>query len=86
MTGAPSGPWVANHATLDDLIAGRLPDENGRYGEFGGRFVPETLMPALRRLEEGTKAAFADPGFQKAFGDELVNWSGRPTPSHTRRD
>ncbi len=84
--GAPSGPWVANDATLDDLIAGRLPDENGRYGEFGGRFVPETLMPALRRLEEGAKEAFADPGFQKAFGDELVNWIGRPTPlTHATR-
>ena len=57
MTAAPSGPWVANDATLDDLIAGRLPDESGRYGQFGGRFVPETLMPALTRLEEGAKEA-----------------------------
>ena len=37
------------------------PDESGRYGDFGGKFIPETLMPALDELEEEYRAARADP-------------------------
>ena len=37
---------------LDALIAGELPDERGRFGPFGGRYVPETLVPAFERLEQ----------------------------------
>ena len=40
------------------------PDERGRYGRFGGRFVPETLMAAIEDLEAGHLEARADPGFQ----------------------
>jgi tryptophan synthase beta chain len=40
---------------LEDLLAGRLPDENGRFGPFGGRYVPETLIPAINRLVEGVR-------------------------------
>jgi tryptophan synthase beta chain len=80
MTTMPPGPWLAADVTLDDLIAGRLPDANGRYGAFGGRFVPETLVQALSRLEQEAREAFADPGFQKAFTSELTGWVGRPTP------
>ncbi len=80
MTTMPPGPWLASDATLDDLIAGRLPDADGRYGAFGGRFVPEMLVPALSQLEEGARDAFADPAFQQRIASELNGWIGRPTP------
>ncbi len=66
--------------TLEDLLAGRLPDERGRFGKYGGRFVPETLMPALALLEAGAREARADPAFTAAFEAELKDWIGRPTP------
>jgi tryptophan synthase beta chain len=72
-------------ATLEDLLAGRLPDERGRFGEYGGRFVPETLMPALGLLETGARTALADPEFRRMFEVELRDWIGRPTPL-TRAD
>ena len=40
---------------LADSIAGKFPDAQGRFGPFGGRYVPETLIPALERLEEGIR-------------------------------
>ena len=80
MSTASSGPWAASDATLDDLVAGRLPDDNGRYGVFGGRFVPETLVQALSRLENGAREAFRDPTFRQALDNELSDWVGRPTP------
>ena len=80
MSTASSGPWAASDATLDDLVAGRLPDDNGRYGAFGGRFVPETLVQALSRLENGAREAFRDPTFRQALDNELSDWVGRPTP------
>jgi tryptophan synthase beta chain len=64
---------------LDDLLAGRFPDEHGRYGPFGGRYVPETLVPAHERLEAGVRRWLRDPDFQKQLNDELRNWVGRPT-------
>jgi len=67
-------------ATLAALIAGELPDANGRFGPYGGRFVPETLMQALHRVEEGARAALADPAFQAELGAQLRDWVGRPTP------
>ncbi len=67
-------------ATLEDLIAGRLPDDRGRFGEFGGRFVPETLMPALGLLESGAREALGDPEFRKSYAAQLRDWIGRPTP------
>jgi tryptophan synthase beta chain len=79
MTAAPSRRLTGSEATLDDLIAGRLPDEHGRYGAFGGRFVPETLMPALVRLEREARSGLADPSFGKELDLELRDWVGRPT-------
>jgi len=67
-------------ARLDDLLAGRLPDARGRFGPFGGRFVPEILVPALERLEREAKRALADPSFRSALARELRDWVGRPTP------
>lgn len=53
---------------------------NGRFGSFGGRFVPETLMNAVLELEKGFEAILGDPVFEKEMRDLLVNYSGRPTP------
>jgi len=52
----------------------------GRYGEFGGRFVPETLVPALEDLERDFRTAWADDGFRAEYGGLLTNYAGRPTP------
>jgi tryptophan synthase beta chain len=65
--------------TLADLLAGRLPDERGRYGPFGGRYVPETLIPAHERLERAARRWFADPDFRAELDRELRDWVGRPT-------
>jgi tryptophan synthase beta chain len=65
---------------LQALIEGRLPDQRGRFGPFGGRYVPETLVPALDRLQAGIDAHLHDPGFQACLGAELRDWAGRPTP------
>jgi tryptophan synthase beta chain len=56
------------------------PDERGRYGPFGGRYIPETLVPALNRLQEGVDRYLHDPEFLREFNDELHNWVGRATP------
>jgi tryptophan synthase beta chain len=57
-----------------------LPDERGRFGPFGGRFVPETLMTALGELEEAYLQARDDPDFQRELSDLLRDYAGRPTP------
>mgnify|MGYP001812675241 FL=1 len=65
---------------LEDLLAGRLPDERGRFGPFGGRYVPETLVPALDRLEAGVKRVLHDDAFRNCLAAELRDWVGRATP------
>ncbi len=60
-------------------IAGTLPDERGRFGPFGGRYVPETLVPAFERLEQGIRKHLHSEEFQAAFRQELRTWVGRPT-------
>jgi tryptophan synthase beta chain len=52
----------------------------GRYGEFGGRFVPETLVPALEDLERDFRAAWSNERFRAEYADLLTNYAGRPTP------
>ncbi|MFC4310426.1 tryptophan synthase subunit beta [Steroidobacter flavus] len=56
------------------------PDERGRFGPFGGRYIPETLVPALDRLQVGVDKYLRDPEFLREFHDELHNWVGRATP------
>ncbi len=56
-----------------------VPDARGRYGAFGGRYVPETLVPALDRLQAGVDRYLDDPEFQAEFAYELKTWVGRPT-------
>ncbi len=52
----------------------------GRFGPYGGMYVPELLVPALEQLEEVFKTALADPSFMSEFNDLLKNYAGRPTP------
>ncbi len=59
-----------------------LPDDKGRFGQFGGQYVPETLMPALAELAEAWEAAREDAAFQQELGQLLRDYVGRPTPLH----
>ncbi len=56
------------------------PDARGRFGEFGGRFVPETLMHPVEELEQAYQAARRDPGFKAELSRLLKDFAGRPTP------
>src|SRR3954463_7338754 len=55
------------------------PSATGRFGEFGGRFVPETLVPACQELEAAFRHAWADPVFRKELEDVLRDYAGRPS-------
>ena len=56
------------------------PSKEGRFGEFGGRFVPETLIPACEELEAAFRDAWADPAFVEEFHRILIDYGGRPSP------
>jgi len=57
-----------------------LPDERGHFGDYGGRYVAETLMPLVLDLDREYRAAKADPAFQAEFDDLLEHYVGRPSP------
>ena len=57
-----------------------VPDAQGRFGPFGGRYVPETLIPALDQLAKAYEEARHDADFQKQLNYYLTNYVGRPTP------
>ncbi|MGC2417531.1 MAG: tryptophan synthase subunit beta [Candidatus Acidiferrales bacterium] len=61
-------------------IAQVVPDTRGRYGPYGGRYVPETLVAPLEELEQAYAAACIDPAFRAELDDLLKNFAGRPTP------
>ena len=63
-------------ATVKDTY----PDEKGHFGPYGGRFVPETLMPALEELDREFEKAQTDAEFQKELDYYLTEYAGRPTP------
>ncbi|HEX9819482.1 MAG TPA: tryptophan synthase subunit beta [Methylomirabilota bacterium] len=63
----------------------RLPDANGRFGRFGGRFVPEVLMAPLIELEKAYAAARRDRKFQARLAGLLADYAGRPTPLYFAR-
>ncbi len=66
--------------------AADVPDARGYFGEFGGRFVPETLMPALDELMAAYQDALADPAFQARLAYLQKTYTGRPTPvTHAAR-
>ena len=57
-----------------------VPDERGRFGPYGGRYVPETLIPALEELEAAFEEARRDPEFLAVYRQYLKDYAGRPTP------
>ncbi len=59
-----------------------FPDNAGRFGPYGGRYVPETLMPALQELTAAWEEARHDEAFQSELGALLRDYAGRPTPLH----
>src|SRR5438105_2229924 len=58
------------------------PDTKGRFGAFGGKFVPESLMAALAELEQAYEASLHDGAFQEELQKELHSYVGRPTTLH----
>ena len=60
--------------------------QSGRFGRFGGTFVPEILMPALEQLEAAFLDAKEDPEFQRELGELLTHYAGRPTPLYRCRN
>ena len=56
------------------------PDQTGHFGIYGGRYVPETLMPLLSEVEEAYEAAKADPAFRAEFDNLMTHYVGRPSP------
>ncbi|MDB5434730.1 MAG: trpB, partial [Phenylobacterium sp.] len=56
------------------------PDGEGRFGDYGGRYVPETLMPLVHELDAAYRAAKADEGFQAELSGFLKHYVGRPSP------
>jgi len=63
-----------------------LPDKSGKFGVFGGKFVPETLMMALSELEKEYKRAQKDAEFKKELGNLLKVYAGRPTPLYLAKN
>ena len=71
---------IDREALLAQTLRGEFPDARGRFGPFGGRYVPETLVPALDRLEQGIRDILPDPAFKAELDMQLRTWVGRPTP------
>jgi len=65
---------------METVVEQTLPDANGRFGEYGGRYVPETLMHPLQELEDEYFRAQQDPEFQTELQYYLREFCGRPTP------
>jgi len=71
---------------MTDINAVTVPDAQGKFGPYGGQFVPETLMPALEELIAAYDAARQDPAFVAEFEQLLQSYVGRPSPiSHAKR-
>jgi tryptophan synthase beta chain len=64
---------------LAQLLAGNMPDEHGRFGPYGGRYIPETLVSAFDRLTEAVKTILPAQDFRDELAGELRDWVGRPT-------
>lgn len=59
---------------------------NGKFGNFGGKYIPETLVPAIEELEESYKTFRNDSNFKKELKDYLENYAGRPTPIYLAKN
>ncbi len=73
-----SAPVRGSGARLDGT--GPEPEGLGRFGDFGGRFVPESLVPALDELEAEFRRAWGDEAFRTEFAELLTSYAGRPSP------
>jgi tryptophan synthase beta chain len=71
---------VTEHAVESDQVVMGVPGESGRFGNFGGVFVPETLVPALQELDAGFREAWADATFRSELDHLLAEYAGRPSP------
>jgi len=70
----------------DKMMPGQYPDEHGHFGPYGGRYIAETLMPAILELETAYKQITPKPEFKNELTSLLKNYVGRPTPIfHARR-
>ena len=65
---------------MSNVASEQVPDEAGRFGPYGGRYVPETLVHPLQQLEEEYFRAQQDPEFQQELDYYLREFCGRPTP------
>jgi tryptophan synthase beta chain len=72
-----TGDWGLHWNSTKQIMS--LPDKNGHFGEFGGKFVPETLMAPLEALEKVFKSLRSDTKFKKELGYLLTEYAGRPT-------
>ena len=77
---APAKPQAMRPASCRPNDYSAYPDARGRFGEFGGRYVAETLMPLVLELEREYARAKADPAFQAELRDFLTHYVGRPSP------
>ncbi len=78
-----SADTLARPALQNDYMA--FPDPRGRFGDYGGRYVPETLMPLVLALEAAYEAANADPEFHRELNGYLATYVGRPSPLYFAR-
>ena len=76
---AEESPASKTLAHPSDLLASD-PGSAGRFGEFGGCFIPETLVPACQELEEAFREAWADDAFRSELDRLLADYAGRPSP------
>ena len=72
---------------MDSLVKKyNMPDKYGHFEEFGGKYVPETLIPALDELEQEYLKSKKDKNFQKEFFNLLKHYGGRPTPLYLAKN
>ncbi len=81
-----NGLEIDRDALLAATLRGTFPDARGRFGPFGGRYVPETLVPALDRLDAGVRSILRQTDFRAELESELRTWVGRPTPLSRARE
>ena len=75
-----------NNINIAEAFYGQnIPDKSGHFGEYGGKFVPETLMPALEQLEREYLTAKEDPKFNEELKYYLNEYVGRPSPLYYAR-
>ncbi|HTU64525.1 MAG TPA: tryptophan synthase subunit beta [Steroidobacteraceae bacterium] len=75
----PTAQTIDRAKLLADELAGKFPDAHGRFGPFGGRYIPETLYAAFEKLDAAVKAHLHAPDFREELAKELKSWVGRPT-------